>query len=173
VGSNPTFGTTGKPGSRSVFFLEEDMTQSSQPGKRAEPSGGWRIPFSNLQIILILLTIAGGSLVVNFRQRVVEGQQKLAEKETLEAEIDMLLQEQAALEKQKDYYNSPAFVGDWAHDQGKMVRPGETLVIPVYERQEQVGDPVVISSAENPLPEWQLWWSLFFDGPPPFADENR
>jgi hypothetical protein len=53
------------------------------------------------------------------------------------------------------------------------VRPGETLVIPVYERQEQVGDPVVISSAENPLPEWQLWWSLFFDGPPPFADENR
>ena len=148
------------------------MSQSSQPGRRSETTGGWRIPFSNLQIILILLTIAGGSLVVNFRQRVVEGQQKLAEKETLEVEIELLLQEQIALEKQMEYYESPAFVEDWAHDQGKMVRPGETLVIPVYERQEQVGDPVVIAAAEQSLPEWQLWWSLFFDGPPPFADEN-
>ncbi len=145
------------------------MAASSQG---PEPSSGWRIPFSNLQIILILLTIAGGSLVVNFRQRVVEGQQKLNEQETLETEIEALLQEQSDLEKQKDYYNSPAFVEDWAHDQGKMVRSGETLVIPVYERQEQVGDPVASASAGNPLPKWQHWWGLFFDGLPPFAQDR-
>ncbi|HEC21567.1 MAG TPA: hypothetical protein ENI95_01475 [Chloroflexi bacterium] len=129
-----------------------------------------RLPLSNAQIILLALLMVGGRLIIDFSQRIVEGQQKLAEERQLEAEIEALLEEQQALEEAKSYYSSPAFVEDWAHDQGKMVREGETLVIPLYEwPEEQLAVTPAPPEESPPLPSWLIWWTLFFDNPPSFG----
>ncbi len=130
-----------------------------------------RIPLSNLQIVLIALAVVGGRLIIDFSQRVLEGQSKVAEQRYLEADIASLTQDQQKLEADKAYYSSPAYVEAWAHDQGKMVRDGEILVIPEYDQYTQTGNTVTSSEPIRPLPIWHIWWSLFLDGPPPL-DSN-
>ncbi len=130
----------------------------------------YRLPLSNAQIILIALIIVGGRLIIDFSQRIVEGQQKIAQQRQLEAEIEALIEEQQNLLSAKAYYSSPAFIEAWAHNEGKMVRDGEILVIPLYGEnrgaEASVPDSTIVRAPEPLLP-WQVWWTLFFDVPPP------
>ena len=118
-----------------------------------------RMRLTNWQIILIALVIFGGRLVFDFSERIIDGQQKVDEQRRLEAE--------------KAYYSSPAYVEAWAHSEGKMVRDGEVLVVPLYERPTP--EPLVAIApqqqpqSDQPFSSWRVWWSLFFDDPPPFA----
>lgn len=134
----------------------------------------WRLPLTNWQIILIVLIVIGGRLALDLGQRIVEGQQKVAQQRQLEAELAALMQERKQLEAAKAYYGSPAFVEAWAHNEGKMVRDGEVLVIPIYEHPAQ---PASVSatplSAEQAVPPWHVWWMLFFDSPPPVSGSSH
>ena len=132
-----------------------------------------RIPLSNLQIILIALVIISGRLIIDFSQRILEGQGKISEQHALEAEIAELTREQQELEATKAYHSSPAYVEAWAHDQGKMVRAGEILVIPVYDKHARANLSVTSSEPIRPLPTWQIWWSLFFDSPLPLNKQPQ
>ncbi len=129
------------------------------------------MPLSNVQIILILLTVFGVRLVIDFGTRIVEGQAKVNEQRALEAEIDTLLAEQQELEAQKAYYSSATFVEEWAHSEGKMVRSGERLVIPIYEvtAPDTQQATAQASEEESMIPAWHVWWTLFFDNPPFFS----
>lgn len=147
------------------------------PDPAAQPSPPRRLRFrlTNWQIILILLVVVGGRLVIDFSQRIIEGQQKLAEQRALEAQIEALRSEHDALQASRIYYNSQAYVEAWAHDQGKMVRDGEMLVIPLYQREAQNTAPVLpvtstLTTTDTSQPAWQVWWSLFFDEQPPSTD---
>ncbi len=145
------------------------MTEPAPAGEPA-PSGSFfrHLRLTNWQIILIALIVVGGRLVIDFSQRIVEGQQMMAEQNRLEAEIELLVREQKALQAAKAYYSSPAYIEAWAHNEGKMVREGEVLVVPIYERPER--DGAVAASGQpagEPLSPWRVWWTLFFDGPAP------
>jgi cell division protein FtsB len=151
-----------------------DAAEQPQPERKPKASRGARVRsrmrLSNWQIILIALIVVGGRLVIDFSQRIVEGQQKLTEQRALEDEIDALLAEQKALEAAKAYYGSPAYVEAWAHDEGKMVREGEMLVIPLYDRPEPATPPPASGqTAQADLSPWRVWWTLFFNGEPPFS----
>lgn len=144
---------------------------------RKSSTGIWeslshRIPLNNLQIILIALVVISGRLIFDFSQRILEGQAKITEQHDLEARIAELTRDQQELETIKAYYSSPAYVEAWAHDQGKMVRTGETLVIPIYDKNARSGLTVTSSEPVRPLPTWQVWWSLFFDSPLPFSSST-
>lgn len=128
---------------------------------------------TNWQIILIALVIFGGRLVFDFSERIIDGQEKVDEQRALEAEIEALLAEQRQLEAEKAYYSSPAYVEAWAHSEGKMVRDGEVIVVPLYERPtpapQVAAAPQRPSQANPPFSSWRVWWSLFFDDSPPLA----
>jgi cell division protein FtsB len=128
-----------------------------------------RFPLNNLQVILIALLVIGGRLVIDFSRRIVEGQQKITEQHELEAEIEALIKEEQRLEAAKTYYSSPGFVETWAHNDGKMVRQGEVLVVPLYEDVAEEALRTNDASAASTTASWQVWWSLFFDNPAPFA----
>jgi cell division protein FtsB len=130
------------------------------------PAQNRRPRLTNVQIILIVVAVVGLRLVFDFSQRIVEGQRMIAEQRQLEAEIEALLEEQSLLETMKLYYGSDAFVEAWAHDEGKMVREGETLVIPI-PMGEPAPTPLPAETPTASLPPWQVWWLLFFDSPPP------
>ncbi len=146
------------------------MTESPTSTQPLPPGGLFRrIRLTNWQIILIALVVVGGRLVIDFSQRIVEGQQKAAEQRQLEAEIAALVREQKDLEAAKAYYASPAFVEAWAHNEGKMVREGEVLVVPLYERAELATASSPVGQPASPsVAPWAVWWTLFFDSAPPF-----
>ena len=146
--------------------MKPDTAQARSPSPRHSNSSLFqRIPLSNLQIVLIALAIVGGRLIFDFSQRIIEGQQKIGEQRKLESEISSLAEKQKELKSNKSYYSSPAYVEAWAHDQGKMVRDGEILVIPVYDQYTQFGTTVTTAEPVRPLLKWHIWWSLFFDEP--------
>lgn len=139
--------------------------------RRREP----RRQLSSLQIVFAAILSIGLLLVINFSGRIARGQQMEAERRRLEATIVVLETQQVDLLKERDYAASDASVEHWAHTEHKMVREGEILVIPIPAGiVEATPTPVAGPSLlETPAPApkapgWHLWWSLFFDGEPPF-----
>ena len=133
-----------------------------------------RQQISSLQIVFAAILSIGLLLVINFSGRIARGQQTEAEHERLQATITVLEQQQVSLLKERDYAASDASVEHWAHTEGKMIREGEVLVIPI-----PAGDvnptplppaPILVATPapEPQAPKWHLWWNLFFDGQPPF-----
>ena len=133
-----------------------------------------RQQISSLQIVFAAILSIGLLLVINFSGRIARGQQTEAEHERLQATITVLEQQQVSLLKERDYAASDASVEHWAHTEGKMIREGEVLVIPI-----PAGDvnptplppaPILVATPapEPQAPKWHLWWNLFFDGKPPF-----
>ena len=157
-------------------MAQNDAGQKYTPSRAPAGPTGWsldRLPLTNIQIISIALVIVGGRLFIDFSQRVIEGQQMLAEQKRLEADIERLLDEQQTLQSDKAYYNSAAYVETWAHDKGKMVRPLETLIVPLYDDTAAATgvSPASQFSPQSAVPKWYYWWVLFFDSPPSTVSE--
>jgi cell division protein FtsB len=133
-----------------------------------------RQQISSLQIVFAAILSIGLLLVINFSGRIARGQQTEAEHERLQATITVLEQQQVSLLKERDYAASDAAVEHWAHTEGKMIREGEVLVIPIpagdVEPTAMPPAPILVATPapEPEPPKWHLWWNLFFDGQPPF-----
>lgn len=128
---------------------------------------------SGLQIMFAAILAIGLLLAINFSSRIAAGQPLQAAYERVQGELEALKREQANLLRERDYVLSDAFVEQWARDEGRMVREGEVLVIPVplVEAAQSVEAPTgpsvpVETTPRGPEP-WHVWWGLFFDGPPP------
>lgn len=164
VGSNPTF-VIQKPRARRGFFVyHDDMSNQSQRRNRRQQVSGVQIVFASILAIGLLLTI-------NFSGRIRRGQQIEEVRQGIQATIDVLSTEQVQLLDERDYAASDAAVIEWAHRDGKMIREGEILVIPVPAGEVLTPTPratPIPLSTPTPLPNWQLWWNLFFSGDPPF-----
>ena len=128
-----------------------------------------------MQIVFAAILSIGLLLVINFSGRIARGQQMDSERRRLQATIDVLQQQKIDLLKQRDYAANDASVEHWAHTEGKLVREGEVLVIPIPSQGSEPTPvppaPVLAASApgeSQEAPRWHLWWNLFFDGKPPF-----
>jgi hypothetical protein len=146
----------------------EDPTPSA-PHRRS------RQQLSSMQIVFAAILSVGLLLVINFSGRIARGQQIETERQRLQATIDVLETQQIDLLKERDYAAHDASVEHWAHTEGKMVRDGEILVIPIPAGITKptpipASAPVLIATPapEPKAPKWHLWWNLFFDGEPPF-----
>ncbi len=118
--------------------------------------------------IIALVLILG----INFSSRITASQPLQQTYDEVRREVARLQEEQARLIAERDYVRSDVYVERWARDEGKMVRPGEVLVIPVpssTEAQNVEDDAPFIAIETSPPQEqpWAVWWALFFDGPPP------
>ncbi len=128
-----------------------------------------------MQILFASILAIGLLLAINFSNRITTGQQIQSIREELELEIAILETEQAALQQELDYVRGDDYVAAWAREEGKMIREGEVLVVPVpggpplVTPTPQPQTLVGILDEDEPASEnWQLWWALFFDSPPPF-----
>jgi cell division protein FtsB len=119
----------------------------------------------------VILAI-GLLLAINFSSRITEGQPIQEAYERVQEEITALKLEQARLVAERDYVRSDAYVERWARDDGRMVRAGEVLVVPVPSSDGLEPTPIPevsaqVETAPPPPDPWRLWWALFFDGTPP------
>jgi cell division protein FtsB len=127
---------------------------------------------SGLQIMFAAILAIGLILGLNFTSLIASGQPLQELYQQVNGEIDKLQKEQAALIQERDYAQSDAYVAQWARSEGKMVLPGEVLVVPVPSGAQAEAtlapEPTVEIETRAPEPEpWQVWWAMFFDSPPP------
>jgi cell division protein FtsB len=146
------------------------MSQSPRPPAQTKKRTG---QFSGVQVLFAAILTIGLFLAIDFSGRISAGRPIQQAYEQVSTEIERLRREQAALSAQRDYVRSDAYVSLWARTDGKMVLPGERLVIPVPSSADIQPTPTpnftpqeVMTSLPGPDP-WLLWWQLFFDGPPP------
>ena len=143
---------------------------AAEKGKRSERKRTGQL--SGLQIMFAAILAIGLILGLNFTTLIASGQPLQELYQQVNGEIDNLQKEQAALIQERDYAQSDAYVAQWARSEGKMVKPGEVLVIPVPSGDQAeatpVAEPTVEIETRPPEPEpWQVWWAMFFDSPPP------
>ncbi len=129
-------------------------------------------PISSVQVMFAMILAVGLLLAINFGSRLSDSQPVREEYARILAEIERLEREQADLIALRDYVQSSVYVERWARDNGKMVRAGETLIIPVPSGVviEATPTPMLSADVQTTPPEapiWTLWWSLFFDSSPP------
>jgi hypothetical protein len=153
------------------------MMEQLQPDPASSPANqrdtrkrGGRL--SSVQVMFATILAIGLILAINFSSRIAAGRPLQTAYERVLSEIEQLKVEQARLVAELEYARGDEFVESWAHDEGKMVREGEVLIVPVPSGAsvEPTPDaqPTVAVETKPPEPEpWLLWWGLFFDSPPP------
>ncbi|MEQ8676266.1 MAG: hypothetical protein RLP44_13355 [Aggregatilineales bacterium] len=166
---------------------EDAPEQNIEPNRVSqEPMGPPRVvkrknqtrgQLSGVQVMFAAILAIGMVLGISLSSRVASSQSLREFYDGVETEIAQFRVEQARLIDERNFAQSEAFVEQWARGEGKMVRPGEILVVPEVAGGESpvVADnsqpnPFSFADVETTLPEpepWELWWSLFFDGAPP------
>jgi cell division protein FtsB len=134
-----------------------------------------RRQLSSTQVLFAVILTIALMLAIQFSSRIQDERELTAIRDTIEDEIELLRREQTDLIDQLAYVESDAYVESWAHSEGRMVRNGEVLVIPVPSTltlQQNTQTTVANANAEvhTTLPEpetWEVWWALFFDTSPP------
>lgn len=127
---------------------------------------------SSTQVMFAVILAVGLMLAVNFSSRILADRDLQEVRTKVLQEIEFLKREQGDLVDRLNYVNSDAYVEDWARSEGKMIRDGEVLVLPVPSNTLPETEPVTSASVpvQTTLPEperWELWWALFFNSPPP------
>lgn len=131
-----------------------------------------RQQITGVQVVFVSILAIGLLLTINFSARIRRGQVYTDLKVQVQGTLDALQQQNIQLRQELDFSKSDAAVAQWAHQDGKMVRPGEVLVIPVPGYNVILTPtptrPALVDERPSPeVPTWELWWSLFFDGDPP------
>lgn len=153
----------------------QKQAQASRPPKQPSPPpqrGGRYSGLTGIQIMFAAIIAIGLILAINFSSRITSSRPLNEFYLSVENEIQRLRQEQATLIAEKAYAESPAYVQQWARADGKMIRPGEILVVPISVGLPPTPTPIppifddVQTSPEGPQ-NWELWWALMFDSPPP------
>lgn len=127
---------------------------------------------SGVQVMFAAILAIGLALAINLSSLINSARPLQEKHRQLSDEITRLEREQANLIVERDYARSDAYVENWARNEGKMVKPGDVLVVPVPSglNLEATPIPELGVAVETTLPEpeaWMLWWALFFDSPPP------
>ena len=115
------------------------------------------------QILLIVSLVISLAVIVDFNRRLANAQRLVNDATELANEVGTLQAQRAILETARAYANSDQAVEDWARSEGKLVQPGEVLVIPLppggvtpTPQPPPAPEPVAV-------PNYALWWSIFFD----------
>jgi cell division protein FtsB len=156
---------------------ENPPKQDKRQGKQDKPREQQRkrgSQISSVQVMFAAILSIGLILAINFSARIAASQPLQAAYSRVSSEIATLTVQQAQLTAQRDYVLSDAYVEQWARSDGKMVRPGEVLVIPVpssLDAAAATAEPLIVPEsvhiADDQPPPWVTWWQIFFDSPPP------
>lgn len=148
---------------------------SALPTERPErPRRERRQRITGTQIVFVAIIAIGLLLTINFSARITRGRAYSDLKSQVEGTISALQDENIALRQELDYVKSDASVEEWAHREGKMVRSGEVLVIPIpgfvlpTATPRPTARPIEEDAPAPDVPPPDLWWSLFFDSDPPW-----
>ncbi|MBO9309598.1 MAG: septum formation initiator family protein [Chloroflexi bacterium] len=155
--------------------MSEQPSQSrSAPVRTSSRPRSAPRPISNMQVVFGAILAISLLLAINFSGRIAAGRRISAQRQELLYSIETLQARATALRTELDFYASDAFVEAWARREGKMIRPNEVLVVPVPRLTTPTPiltptplPPEIVARRESAPSNFELWWQLFFDSPPP------
>ena len=122
-----------------------------------------RLVQSKRQWIYIFLSLIVFILMLGLNSSLSEYFRLSSQKNEMTERIVKLESTQIAIETQIAYAKSDKAVEEWARTYAKQVLPGDELIVPLPEENN---NPRVNYLAE-PTPDnsenWQIWWKLFFE----------
>ena len=159
VGSTPTFGIQ----SPRWGFLFLTILRSGVPsGKMASMSenGEGRNRLSS--IWLIAFVIVGILILGDLNRRMANARRLERDAVQLETEVAVMATDRVQLMTSVAEATSEAIIAEWAHSDAKLVREGETLIVPLPPPgQITLAIPTPGQNIETPN-NWQVWWALIF-----------
>jgi hypothetical protein len=76
---------------------------------------------------------------------------------TVVADLESTL---GVLKTQVEYARSEGAVEEWAYSEGKMVRPGENLIIPLSPPGTTPQPVLLPTQVVEPVQNWEIWMAL-------------
>ncbi len=122
---------------------------------------------SKLKYALIALGLA--VLVVllgDFNARIAELNRLRREHEQVATQLAGMQGTQAALQTQIVYATSDAAVLENAYEEGRMVRPGDVLVVPLAAETATPVPAQPAAGEQRQHAPWEYWFALFFGETP-------
>lgn len=107
---------------------------------------------------IALLTLA----VIEFNNRLEELNRLTDEVNEYRANATQAVQTQAALQTQVAFATSDAAVDQYAREENHMVQEGDIPGAPVGNSRDQTPPTATPAPTSTPMPNWQVWWDLFF-----------
>jgi cell division protein FtsB len=129
---------------------------SGKDGLRGRLSNVW----------LAVIVIAGILILGDLNRRMTDARRLEQDSLILQEQVASLEAEELRLQTQIAGATSEESVEAWAHDQAKMVREGERLVVPIPQPGATVAAAVPSAADSETTSNWQLWWTLLFGSQP-------
>lgn len=121
------------------------------------------------QVIAFIGVILAGYFVVGFGRVALVGHELRSTKADLQSEVDELAGDVTALEDRKAYVQTDEYIEKAAREEYKLSRPGDQVIVPMYEAENADNADGTAQPAERAKPQtrepvepWQAWWDLFF-----------
>ena len=115
------------------------------------------------QILLVVSLALSIVVLIDFNRRLANAQRLVNDATQLANDVATLRAQRDILATEKAYANSDQAVIDWAHSVGKEVQQGEVLVVPLPPGGVTPTPQPAPTLASIAVPNYQLWWELFFD----------
>jgi cell division protein FtsB len=118
------------------------------------------------RVWLMVIAVLGIIVIGDLNRRMTDSRRLEQDSGLLQTEVAWLEGENDRLATQIAEATTAAYIENWAHSQGKMVRPGERLIVPV-PASGYVPTPTPSSTTSGQTPfKWQVWWALLFGSEP-------
>ena len=120
---------------------------------------------NRLSSVLILASVIAGILILgDLNRRMANARRLERDAVQLETEVAVMATERVQLMTGVAEATSESIIAEWAHSDAKLVREGETLIIPLPPPDQiSVATPASMQDIETPS-KWQVWWALIFGG---------
>jgi cell division protein FtsB len=127
-------------------------------GMSSEPRS--TLPFRRLA--LVVGVIAALFILGDLNRRMEDARKMERDGEALASQVSALESQSIALQTQVAGVNSDAAIESWAHSEGKLIRDGEKLIVPI----PPPGAPTPRAPTPTPYPDppspWLVWSELLF-----------
>lgn len=121
-----------------------------------------RLPLHARRAIALLGILALVLMVMDFNARLEELNRLKKQARVIRAQATQVMQTQIALQTRVAYAASDQAVEDWARGEGHYILPGDQPVVPLGLPGTPVPPSLEPTPTLTPLPNWQIWWNLFF-----------
>lgn len=112
------------------------------------------------KIGLIAVAVILFFLVMDLNSRLNELSRLASQRDqaaTVVADLESTLR---VLKTQVEYARSEGAVEEWAYSEGKMVRPGENLIIPLSPPGTTPQPVLLPTQVVEPVQNWEIWMAL-------------
>ncbi len=121
-----------------------------------------KLPISFRRVLVIGGILVLILMVIDFNRRIETLDTLNKQVAEVRAQATQAVQTQQALQTQVAFAGSTEAVRDWAYTEGHYIQDGDQPVVTIGQPGSEPIQQPEPTAMPTPMPNWQVWWSLFF-----------